>query len=359
MRDNLPSLLSSPTQDKRVGVSKAPLLAKQIWRQIHVRGASTFDAMTDIPLGVRTCLSQTARLRGAKVETTLKSKDGTIKWLMSLAGGGMVECVYIPSPKRGTLCISSQVGCALTCSFCHTGTQAFVRNLSAEEIISQVLLARDVLKDWPPAKGAMEEKHITNIVFMGQGEPLYNFKEVAKACALLHEGDGLGFSKRRITVSTAGVVPAIESLGLETQTSLAVSLHAVFDEKRTALIPLNRKYPLKVLRQALFAYTALDHTRPITLEYVMLKGVNDTHEDAQGLVRFTKDLSCKVNLIPFNPWEGAGYTSSSPSRTRTFCDMLHAHHVRATIRETRGQDIMAACGQLKTASLRPPKQRAS
>ncbi len=271
---------------------------------------------------------------------------------MRLPDGQEVESVHIPEKDRGTLCVSSQVGCTLTCRFCHTGTQRLVRNLSAAEIVGQVMLARDALEEWPsPAEG----RQLTNIVFMGMGEPLYNFENVAKAIKIIMDPEGLSLSKRKITLSTSGVVPMMARCGEELGVNLAVSLHAVTDELRNDLVPLNHKYPLAELLAACRAYPGVHNARRITFEYVMLDGINDSPADARALVRLLRDIPAKVNLIPFNPWPGAPYSCSTGKAMDTFAAILMAAHLAAPVRQPRGQDIMAACGQLKSASQRLPR----
>jgi 23S rRNA (adenine2503-C2)-methyltransferase len=290
------------------------------------------------------------------------SVDGTRKWLLRLADGKDVETVYIPEEDRGTLCISSQVGCTLTCTFCHTGTQRLVRNLTAQEIVGQILLARDGIGDWPGAvpddpKGLPSgERKITNVVLMGMGEPLYNFDNVRDACAIAADGEGLSISKRRITLSTSGIVPEIPRWGEEAGTMLAISLHAVRDELRDELVPINRKWPIAELLDACRAYPGLSNAKRITFEYVMLKGVNDSISDAKALVRLLKKIPAKINLIPFNPWPGTAYECSDWEQIEKFAEVVNRAGYASPVRSPRGRDIMAACGQLKSASL---KQRAS
>jgi len=283
------------------------------------------------------------------------STDGTRKWLLRLDDGSEVEMVYIPEDDRGTLCLSSQVGCTLTCRFCHTGTQRLVRNLSPAEIAGQLMLARDRLGDWP--SGA-EDRCITNLVFMGMGEPLYNFDNVAAALRIIMDPEGLSVSKRKITLSTSGVVPMMARCGAELGVNLAVSLHAVRDHVRDLLVPLNRKYPLAELLAACRAYPGVHNARRITFEYVMLKGVNDRPEDAWALTRLLAGMPAKINLIPFNPWPGAPYACSTPAAIATFARIVNDAGLSAPVRAPRGRDIMAACGQLKSASARPRPARA-
>ncbi len=352
------------TADERiglVGLSRAELTslltaagleawrAKQIWHWIYHRGATDFAAMTTLAKSVREKLAAHFIIDRPMVETAQLSEDGTRKWLLRWPDGHQVETVHIPESDRGTLCVSSQVGCTLTCRFCHTGTQLLVRNLKPGEIVGQVMLARDTLGEWPsPEEGRM----ISNIVMMGMGEPLYNYENVAKALKIVMDGDGISISKRRITLSTSGVVPMIARCGEELGVNLAVSLHAVTDELRSRIVPLNRKYPIKELMQACRDYPAASNARRITFEYVMLKGVNDSDTDARGLVKLLKGLPAKVNLIPFNPWPGAPFECSDDDRIEAFAAIINNAGYASPVRRTRGQDILAACGQLKSATLR-------
>ena len=336
--------------------------AQQLWHWLYHRGARSFDEMTNISKALRADLAAHFTIERPEVVQALKSVDGTRKWLLRLPADAHgqrheVEMVFIPEEDRGTLCISSQVGCTLNCSFCHTGTQAWVRNLTSGEIIAQVLLAKDALADWPaelernpnpPAAG----RYITNIVFMGMGEPLYNPENVFAACRILADGEGLALSRRRITVSTAGVVPEIPRLGEETGAMLAISLHATTDDVRNELVPLNRKYPLQELLDACRAYPGLSNARRITFEYVMLKEVNDTDEDAHRLLKLLKGIPAKVNLIPFNPWPGSRYACSDWERIERFAEIINDGGLAAPVRTPRGRDILAACGQLKSESQR-------
>ncbi len=333
----------------------------QLWHWIYFQGASSFDAMLNIGKGLRSALAEHENLARPQVVTEQVSQDGTRKWLLRLAPvdahdkGAEVECVYIPESDRGTLCISSQVGCTLTCRFCHTGTQKLVRNLSSREIVAQIIVARERLGDFagltPPTDGLLPQgaaRPITNIVFMGMGEPLYNFDNVRDAVGVLSDGDGLSVSKRRITVSTAGVVPQIERLGLEAGPMLAISLHAVRDDLRDVLVPLNKKYPIKDLLAACRAYPCASNARRITFEYVMLKGVNDSPAEARELVRLLKGIPAKINLIPFNPWPGTQYECSDWEKIEAFSEIVFNAGYASPVRTPRGRDILAACGQLKS-----------
>ena len=331
---------------------------QQIWHWLYVRGAQSFDAMTTLSKDLRTALSQQFTLQRPQIAAEQISVDGTRKWLLQLPGEidchpHEVECVYIPEADRGTLCISSQVGCTLNCTFCHTGTQRLVRNLTAGEIASQVVLARDQLGDWhrETVPGSEVEKRlVSNIVMMGMGEPLYNFEAVRDGLNVVADGDGLSISKRRITLSTSGVVPNIERAGVEIGVMLAVSLHAVTDEVRNELVPLNRKYPLAELLEACRNYPGLSNARRVTFEYVMLKGINDSLADARALVRLIKGIPAKINLIPFNPWPGSKYECSDWQQIEKFSEIVFDAGYASPVRTPRGRDILAACGQLKSAS---------
>ena len=342
-----------PERETRMRVS-------QIWHWLYVRGARDFAEMTNVGKGLKAQLAQHFTLDRPEVVTEQVSRDGTRKWLLRMAPtgahdhnrGAEIECVYIPGDDRGTLCVSSQVGCTLTCSFCHTGTQRLVRNLSTAEIVAQLVVARDALGDFtgqmPGKDGGEAGRLVTNIVFMGMGEPLYNLDAVIDAIAVMSDQEGLGLSRRRITVSTSGVVPQIERLGLEANAMLAISLHAVRDELRDELVPLNRKYPIAQLLDACRNYPGLSNARRITFEYVMLKGVNDSDADARALVRLLKGIPAKINLIPFNPWPGSKYECSDWERIERFSEIVFTAGYASPVRTPRGRDILAACGQLKS-----------
>ncbi len=340
--------------DVLVGLGLEKFRAKQIWNWLYARGVSDFAAMTTLAKPLRERLAEICDISRPQVLSAQKSEDDTQKWLLKFPDGQAVEAVHIPEEDRGTLCISSQVGCTLTCRFCHTGTQKLVRNLSAAEILGQVLYARDQLKDWPDTAGALPKdwRMISNIVLMGMGEPLYNYDNVAKALKIMMDESGIAISKRKITLSTSGVVPMMERCGRELNVNLAVSLHAVNDELRDQIVPLNRKYPIKDLLNACRNYPGLTNARRITFEYVMLKGVNDSDADARELCRLLKNIPAKVNLIPFNPWPGAQYECSDEARIEAFGDIVNAAGYASPVRTPRGRDILAACGQLKTDSLR-------
>ena len=354
-----------------VGIEPKParMRARQLWNWIYVHGARDFSHQTNLAKDFRAILAENFSLGRPEIVTEQSSVDGTRKWLLRTGPGIEFETVYIPEEDRGTLCISSQVGCTLNCRFCHTGTQKLVKNLTPYEIVGQLMVARDALGDWPqarpgkvdtglPSGGATaknENRRITNVVMMGMGEPLYNFDNVKAALAIVADGDGLALSRRRITLSTAGVVPMIARAGNEIGSSLAISLHAVRDELRDMLVPLNRKYPIAQLMAACRAYHGLSNARRITFEYVMLKGVNDSLADARGLVKLLAGIPAKINLIPFNSWPGAPFECSEWEQIEKFAEVVNRAGYASPVRTPRGRDIMAACGQLKSASL---KQRA-
>ncbi len=369
----------APDRPSLVGLTRAEIIAalaevgvppaqrkmrmQQLWHWIYVRGAAGFDVMTNMSKELRATLQDRFTLARPEVVAEQVSADGTRKWLLRLPGentGGHpheVECVYIPETGRGTLCVSSQVGCTLTCTFCHTGTQRLVRNLTAGEIVGQVMVARDRLGDWPgheaPVGAAVPTdggQFITNIVMMGMGEPLYNFEAVRDALLVVADNEGIGISKRKITVSTSGVVPNIERTGAEIGVMLAISLHAVRDDLRNTLVPLNRKYPIAELLEACRNYPGLTNAKRITFEYVMLKGVNDSLADAKALVRLLAGIPAKINLIPFNPWPGAPYECSDWETIEKFSEVVFDAGYSAPVRTPRGRDIFAACGQLKSAT---------
>ena len=353
-------------RDAGVVEKQLKMRVSQIWHWLYVRGISDFADMKNLSKDFRALLEERFDIARPKIVEEQISNDGTRKWLMQFPSGGAgkpveVETVYIPEEGRGTLCISSQVGCTLTCTFCHTGTQKLVRNLTSGEVLAQLLVARDRLGDFPHAdtpQGAIvpsEGRKVSNIVMMGMGEPLYNFDNVKKALQIAIDGDGLSLSRRRVTLSTSGVVPNISRTGDEIGVMLAISLHAVTDELRDVLVPINKKYPLKELLDACRNYPGVNNARRITFEYVMLKGINDSLEDAKELVRLLKGIPAKINLIPFNPWEGSEYECSDWDTIEKFADFINANGYASPIRTPRGRDIMAACGQLKSESERLKK----
>jgi 23S rRNA (adenine2503-C2)-methyltransferase len=349
---------------ERVGVpeKQRKMRMRQIWHWIYQRGVFDFVDMTDVSKELRAKLEEAFIIGRPEVVTEQISSDGTRKWLLRLAPDEKgarheVETVYIPEEDRGTLCISSQVGCTLTCSFCHTGTQKLVRNLTAGEIVGQIMLARDRIKDWPDditanPKPPSSGRYVTNVVLMGMGEPLYNFDNVKTAINIASDGEGLSLSKRRITLSTSGVVPEIVRAGDEIGSALAISLHGTTDEIRNKLVPLNKKYPIAELLDACRNYPGVSNAKRITFEYVMLKDVNDSKEDAKRLVKLLAGIPAKVNLIPFNPWPGSAYVCSEWDVIENFAEILNNAGYASPVRTPRGRDIMAACGQLKSESMK-------
>ena len=339
---------------------QARMRTAQIWQWIYQKGVRDFDAMTNLSRSYRAMLADRFQIAVPEVVSRQVSEDGTRKYLVRIAGGHEVETVYIPESDRGTLCISSQVGCTLTCTFCHTGTQKLVRNLTAGEIIGQVMLARDDLDEWQrPGEGMGERPRlISNIVLMGMGEPLYNFEAVRDAMRIAMDGEGIALSRRRITLSTSGVVPEIARTATEIGCMLAVSFHATTDELRNQLVPINRRWNISALLDALRAYPKLSNSERITFEYVMLKDVNDSDEDARRLVRLISGIPAKVNLIPFNEWPGAPFRRSDRNRINAFADIVYKAGYASPVRTPRGEDIMAACGQLKSATERGRRSRA-
>ena len=334
-----------------VAPDKARMRAGQLWRWIHHSGHTGFEPMTDIAKETRSALAERFVIERPEIVERQESRDGVRKWLLRFAPGVEAETVFIPdvalSRGQGALCVSSQVGCTLNCTFCHTGTQPLVRNLTAAEIVAQVQVARDDLGEWPSPR---EDRRLSNIVFMGMGEPLYNLDNVAEAIDIMADNEGIGISRRRITVSTSGVVPELDALGRRTQAMLAISLHATNDPLRDELVPLNRRYPIAELMAAVRAYPGLSNAKRVTFEYVMLKGVNDTPADARALVRLVAGIPAKINLIPFNPWPGAPYVCSDPDVIESFGSILNRAGYAAPVRRPRGRDILAACGQLKSES---------
>ncbi len=377
-----PALSPSPLEDKPslVGLTRGQIAAAleaagvparevrmraaQVWHWIYHRGATSFETMTNMSKPLRTVLDGAYSLARPEIVSEQISVDGTRKWLIRLPTRPEdrrpheVEAVYIPESDRGTLCVSSQVGCTLACTFCHTGTQTLVRNLTSAEIVAQLVIARDRIGDWPGMERSKEglvpdgERAVTNIVFMGMGEPLYNLDGVKDAIEVMSDGDGLSVSRRRITVSTSGVVPEIERLGAESGPMLAISLHATNDELRNVLVPLNRKYNIRTLLDACRNYPGASNARRITFEYVMLKGVNDTDAEARKLVQLLKGIPAKINLIPFNPWPGTAYECSDWERIEAFSEIVFRAGYASPVRTPRGRDILAACGQLKSATER-------
>lgn len=358
--------MTDALRDAGVSEKQLKMRVSQLWHWLYIRGISDFSGMKNLSKDFRQLLAEKFDIARPKIIEEQVSEDGTRKWLLQFPSMGAgkpveVETVYIPEEGRGTLCISSQVGCTLTCTFCHTGTQKLVRNLTAGEILAQLMIARDRLGDFPDAEtpqGAIvpsEGRKVSNIVMMGMGEPLYNFENVKKALLIAIDGDGLSLSRRRVTLSTSGVVPNILRTGDEIGVMLAISLHAVTDELRDVLVPINKKYPLKELLDACRNYPGLSNAKRITFEYVMLKGVNDSLEDAKGLVQLLKGIPAKINLIPFNPWPGSDYECSDWEQIEKFAEFINANGYASPIRTPRGRDILAACGQLKSESERLKK----
>jgi 23S rRNA (adenine2503-C2)-methyltransferase len=357
--------LQAALEEIGVPAAQSRMRASQLWQWLYNRGATSFDEMTNISKDLRARFAEAFEISRLEIVTEQISTDGTRKWLLRLPPDELgrrheVETVYIPEEDRGTLCISSQVGCTLTCTFCHTGTQTLVRNLTAGEIAGQVMVARDRLGEWPHLIGQAQNvpaggRFITNIVLMGMGEPLYNFDNVRDAVEIISDGEGLSLSKRRITLSTSGVVPEIVRAGNEIGSMLAISLHGTTDEIRNRLVPLNRKYPIADLLQACRDYPGLSNAKRITFEYVMIKGVNDSIEDARRLVKLLKGIPAKVNLIPFNPWPGTDYQCSDWDQIEKFAQVVLKAGYASPVRTPRGRDILAACGQLKSASERMKK----
>ena len=337
---------------------QARMRAGQIWQWVYQWGIRDFAQMTNLAKGYRAELEKKFTLDTPEVVSRQVSSDGTRKYLVRIAGGHEVEVVYIPEESRGTLCISSQVGCTLTCSFCHTGTQKLVRNLTAGEIVGQIMVARDDLGEWPEQGAPKDETRLlSNIVLMGMGEPLYNFENVRDAMKIAMDPEGIQLSRRRITLSTSGVVPEIHRTAAEIGCMLAVSFHATTDEVRDGLVPINKKWNIAALLEALKAYPKVSNSERITFEYVMLDGINDSDEDARRLVKLIEGIPAKINLIPFNEWPGAPYKRSSGNRIHAFADIIYKAGYASPIRTPRGEDIMAACGQLKSATERARKSR--
>jgi len=352
-KKNLIGLTRAQLGEEIAALGEKPFRVKQLWHWIYHRGVTDFSQMTTLARTFQEMLAEHFVVDRLEVARHQVSEDGTQKWLLRTDGGHLIESVHIPEEDRGALCISSQVGCTLTCTFCHTGTQRLVRNLEPGEIVGQFMLARDTLGEWPsPTDG---NRLLSNIVMMGMGEPLYNFENVKAALQIVMDEEGIALSRRRITLSTSGVVPMMERCGEELNVDLAVSLHAVTDEIRNTLVPLNKKYPIEQLLAACRAYPGASNARRITFEYVMLKGVNDSDADARALVQLLKGIPAKVNLIPFNPWPGVAYECSSNNRIHAFARIVNDGGLSAPVRRPRGRDILAACGQLKSDTVKKRK----
>ena len=347
---NLVGLDRAELAAEMVAVGEKPFRAKQLWHWIYHRGVTSFEEMTDLGKDLRVKLTDSYVLARPKIVREQTSTDRTRKWLFEFADGQKAETVFIPEEDRGAVCLSSQIGCTLTCRFCHTGTQRLVRNLTAAEIVGQFMAARDSYGEWPTPTD--EGRMLSNIVMMGMGEPLFNFDEVAKALKIIMADDGIALGKRRITLSTAGVAPAIERCGRELGVNLAISLHAPDDDTRAAIMPINKKYPLKELMAAVRSYPGLQNARRVTFEYVMLKGLNDSAAHARALIKLVAGIPCKFNLIPFNPWPGSTYECPDSASIAAFANTLYDAGFTAIVRTPRGRDILAACGQLRTDSER-------
>jgi len=354
-RKNLIGLSRDELKDELASVGEKPFRAKQLWHWMYHQGSTDFAGMTTLAKPFRQKLAEFYRVDRPVISREQRSEDGTRKWLTRFDDNQEVESVFIPEEDRGAVCISSQVGCSLTCTFCHTGTMQMVRNLTPGEIVGQFMVARDSYDEWPTPKDG--GRMISNIVMMGMGEPLFNYENVATALRIIMDGEGLSLSKRRITLSTSGVVPLMEKCGEELGVNLAVSLHAVRDDLRDVLVPINKKYPLKELMKACKSYPGSNNARRITFEYVMLKGINDGADDARELLRLVKGIPAKFNLIPFNPWPGSQYECASGNAIHRFSDILNDGGYSAPVRTPRGRDIQAACGQLKSDSERVQRTR--
>ena len=348
-QENIIGLSREEICDRFLNLGLQKFRSGQVWHWLYHKGATSFEEMTTLSKKVRSQLGQTFAIKRPMVSEKQTSADGTIKWLLQFEDGAKAETVFIPEEDRGTLCISSQVGCTLNCSFCHTGTQRLVRNLSSSELVGQILIAFDELSAWPSAQVG---RPVTNIVLMGMGEPLYNLDNVIKALKIIMDNEGISISKRRITLSTSGIVPEFNRCGLETDVNLAISLHAVTDEIRDILVPINKRYPIKELINACREYPGVSNSRRITFEYVMLKGINDSTSDARALIKLMEGIPAKINLIPFNPWPGSPYECSEKKQIEEFAKIVLKAGYPSPVRTPRGNDILAACGQLKSASVR-------
>ena len=348
-QENIIGLSREEIGDRFLSLGLQKFRIGQVWHWLYHKGATSFEEMTTLSKKVRAQLCQTFSIKRPMVSEKQTSADGTIKWLLQFEDGVKAETVFIPEEDRGTLCISSQVGCTLNCSFCHTGTQKLVRNLSSSELVGQILIAFDELSAWPSAQIG---RPLTNIVLMGMGEPLYNLDNVIKALKIIMDNEGISISKRRITLSTSGIVPEFSRCGLETDVNLAISLHAVTDDVRDILVPINKKYPIKDLLDACREYPGVSNSRRITFEYVMLKGMNDSASDARALIKLMEGIPAKINLIPFNPWPGSPYECSEKNQIEEFAKIVLKAGYPSPVRTPRGDDILAACGQLKSASVK-------
>lgn len=348
-QENIIGLSREEIGDRFLSLGLQKFRSGQVWHWLYHKGATSFEEMTTLSKKVRVQLGKTFSIKRPTVSEKQTSADGTIKWLLQFEDGAKAETVFIPEEDRGTLCISSQVGCTLNCSFCYTGTQKLVRNLSSSELVGQILIAFDELSAWPSAQIG---RPLTNIVLMGMGEPLYNLDNVIKALKIIMDNEGISISKRRITLSTSGIVPEFSRCGLETDVNLAISLHAVTDDVRDILVPINKKYPIKDLLNACRDYPGVSNSRRITFEYVMLKGINDSASDARALIKLMEGIPAKINLIPFNPWPGSPYECSEKNQIEEFAKIVLKAGYPSPVRTPRGDDILAACGQLKSASVK-------
>ena len=348
-QENIIGLSREEIGDRFLSLGLQKFRIGQVWHWLYHKGVTSFEEMTTLSKKVRAQLGQTFSIKRPMVSEKQTSADGTIKWLLQFEDGAKAETVFIPEEDRGTLCISSQVGCTLNCSFCHTGTQKLVRNLSSSELVGQILIAFDELSAWPSAQIG---RPLTNIVLMGMGEPLYNLNNVIKALKIIMDNEGISISKRRITLSTSGIVREFNRCGLETDVNLAISLHAVTDDVRDILVPINKKYPIKDLLNACREYPGVSNSRRITFEYVMLKGINDSTSDAKALIKLMEGIPAKINLIPFNPWPGSPYECSEKKQIEEFAKIVLKAGYPSPVRTPRGDDILAACGQLKSASVK-------
>jgi len=348
-QENIIGLSREEIGDRFLSLGLQKFRSGQVWHWLYHKGATSFEEMTTLSKKVRAQLGQTFSIKRPMVSEKQTSSDGTIKWLLKFEDGAKAETVFIPEEDRGTLCISSQVGCTLNCSFCHTGTQRLVRNLSSSELVGQILIAFDELSAWPSTQVG---RPLTNIVLMGMGEPLYNLENVIKALKIIMDNEGISISKRRITLSTSGIVPEFNRCGLETDVNLAISLHAVTDDVRDILVPINKRYPIKELISACREYPGVSNSRRITFEYVMLKGINDSNSDARALIKLMEGIPAKINLIPFNPWPGSPYECSEKKQIEEFAKIVLKAGYPSPVRTPRGDDILAACGQLRSASVK-------
>ena len=353
-QENIVGLSREELNERFLNLGLKKFRSGQVWHWLYHKGVTSFEEMTTLSKTVREQLRQKFAIKRPMIIEKQTSMDGTIKWLLQFEDGTKAETVFIPEEDRGTLCISSQVGCTLNCSFCHTGTQRLVRNLTPSELVGQILIAFDELSAWPSAQAG---RPVTNIVLMGMGEPLYNLDNVITALKIVMDNEGISISKRRITLSTSGIVPEIYKCGLETDVNLAISLHAATDDVRNILVPINKKYPIKDLLRACREYPGVSNSRRITFEYVMLKGINDSISDAKALIKLMEGIPAKINLIPFNPWPGSPYERSEKSQIEQFAKIILKAGYPSPVRTPRGDDILAACGQLKSGSVKEKRSK--